>query len=102
MVICKVSLEETSQSIEYIQIKAKVGDIVKVRGPLKVYHVPKMPEFDIGDMEGVVKNYVGLWKGKCIFANFPYKVQFNVEVGGRPIKFDAHLKEEEFDVVGSL
>ena len=83
-----------------IQLKAKVGDRVKVRGPLKVYHIPKMPEFDIWDMEGVVNEYVGLWKGKCISANFPYKVQFNVEVGGCPIKFYAHLKEEDFDVVG--
>ena len=71
-----------------------------MRGLLKVYHVPKMPEFDIGDMEGIVNDYVGLWKGKFISANFPYKVQFNVEVGGHPIKFYAHLKEEEFDVVG--
>ena len=94
MVICKVALEETGQSIEDIQLKPKVGDIVKARGPLKVYHVPKMPEFDIGDMEGVVNDYVGLWKGKLISANFSYKVQFNVEVDGRPIKFHAHLKEE--------
>ena len=85
---------------EDIQLKAKVGHRVKVRGPLKFYHVPKMPEFDIGDMEGIVNNYVGLWKGKLIYANFSYKFQFNVEVGGRPIKFYAHLKEEEFDVVG--
>ena len=75
-------------------------DRVKVRGPLKVYHVPKITEFDIGDMEGVVNNYVGLWKGKHIYENFPYKVHFNVEVFGHPIKFYAHLKEEEFDVVG--
>ena len=100
MVIYKVALEETGHSIEDIQLKAKVGDKVKVRGPLKVYHVPKIPQFDIGGMEGVVNDYVGLWKGKRISTNFPYKVQFNVEVGGRPIKFYAHLKEEEFYVVG--
>ena len=94
MVICKVALDETGESIEDIQLKAKVGDRVKVRGPLKVYHIPKMPEFDIGDMEGIANDYVGLWKGKHIYANFPYKVQFNVEVDGRPIKFHAHLKEE--------
>lgn len=100
MVICKVALEETEQSIEEIQLKAKVGERVKVRGPLKVYHVPKTPEFDLGGIEGVVNDYVGLWKGKRISANLPYKVQFNMEVGGRPIKFFAHLKEDEFDVVG--
>ena len=66
---------------EDIQLKAKVGDRVKVRGTLKVYHVPKMTEFDIGDMEGIFKNYVGLWKGKHISTNFSCKFQFNVEAG---------------------
>ena len=60
----------------------------------------KLLELNIGDMEGVVNDYVGLCKGKHISTNFPYKVQFNVDVGWRPIKFYAHLNEEEFDVVG--
>jgi len=100
MVICNVALEEAEQSTDDIQLKAKVGDRVKVKGPLKVYHVPKMPEFDLGGIEGVLNDYVAIWKGKRISANFPYKVQFNMEVNGRPIKFYAHLKEDEFDVVG--
>ena len=37
MVIYKVALEEIGQSIEDIQLKAKLGVRVKVRGPLKVY-----------------------------------------------------------------
>uniref|UniRef100_A0A0C9QMD9 TSA: Wollemia nobilis Ref_Wollemi_Transcript_22396_924 transcribed RNA sequence n=1 Tax=Wollemia nobilis TaxID=56998 RepID=A0A0C9QMD9_9CONI len=98
-IMCEVALEETEQSVEDVQRKAKVGDRVKVRGPLKVYHVPKTPEFDLGGMEGEVKNYVGVWKGKRISANLPYKVQFNLEGGGRAVKFFAHLHEDEFDVV---
>ena len=63
---------------EDIQLKDKVGSKFKVRGSLKVYHVPKTIEFDIGNMEGVVNDYVGLWKGKLISPNFSYKVKFNV------------------------
>lgn len=98
-IVCEIALEETVPSIEDLQLKAKVGDRVKVRGPLKVYHIPKTPEFDLGGVEGEVNDYVGVWKGKHISANLPYKVQFNMEIDGRSVKFFAHLKEEEFDVV---
>ncbi|KAL2339347.1 hypothetical protein Fmac_007287 [Flemingia macrophylla] len=51
-------------------------------------------------MEGEIKQYVGLWKGKRISANLPYKVQFVTEIQGRgPVKFFPHLKEDEFDIV---
>eukprot|EP01018_Ginkgo_biloba_P024249 Gb_35562 [translate_table: standard] len=79
IIICEVVLEETEQSVQNEQIKAKIGAKVKVRGPLKVYHVPKTPELDLGGLEGEVKDYVGIWKGKRISANLPYKVQFNME-----------------------
>lgn len=47
-----------------------------------------------------MKQYVGLWKGKTISANLPFKVEFVEEVEGRgPVKFFAHLKEDEFDYV---
>ncbi|GLJ17958.1 hypothetical protein SUGI_0315540 [Cryptomeria japonica] len=98
-IVCEIALEETVASVEDLELKAKVGDRVKVRGPLKVYHIPKTPEFDIGGMEGEVKDYVGVWKGKHISANLPYKVQFTMEVDGRSVKFFTHLKEDEFDVV---
>lgn len=52
-------------------------------------------------MEGVIKQYVGVWKGKRISANLPFKAEFFVEVRGleKPVKVVAHLKEDEFEYV---
>lgn len=52
-------------------------------------------------MEGFLKQYVAIWKGKRISANFPYKVGFVEEIEGRDglVKFFVHLKEEEFEFV---
>ncbi|XVE66426.1 hypothetical protein DITRI_Ditri08aG0079400 [Diplodiscus trichospermus] len=78
--------------------EAKVGARVRVKVPLKVYHVPRVPELDLAGMEGVIKLFVGLWKGKRISANLPYKVEFLKEIEGRgPVKFFAHLKEDELE-----
>ncbi|XVF01700.1 hypothetical protein REPUB_Repub04eG0111100 [Reevesia pubescens] len=78
--------------------EAKVGAKVRVKVPLKVYHVPRVPEVDLTGREGVIKQYAGLWKGKKISANLPYKVGFVKEIEGRgPVKFFAHLKEEELE-----
>ncbi|KAK3189175.1 hypothetical protein Dsin_028736 [Dipteronia sinensis] len=78
--------------------EAKIGSRIKVKVPLKVYHVPRVPEVDLAAMEGVLKQYVVNWKGKRISANLPYKVQFITQIEGRgPVKFFAHLKEDEFD-----
>lgn len=78
--------------------EAKVGAKVKVKVPLKVYHVARVPELDLIGMEGVIKQYAGIWKGKPISANLPYKVEFLKEIEGRgPVKFFAHLKEEELE-----
>lgn len=76
----------------------KIGARVRVKVPLKVYHVPRVPEVDLTGKEGHLKQYVALWKGKRISANLPYKVEFVVDIEGRgPVKFLAHLKEDEFD-----
>ncbi len=76
----------------------KIGARVRVKVPLKVYHVPRVPEVDLTGKEGHLKQYVALWKGKRISANLPYKVEFVVDIEGRgPVKFFAHLKEDEFD-----
>ncbi|WCJ38946.1 ferredoxin/thioredoxin reductase subunit A (variable subunit) 2 [Euphorbia peplus] len=76
----------------------KIGAKVRVKVPLKMYHVPRVPEVDLTGKEGELKQYVGLWKGKRISANYPYKVQFVVDIEGRgPVKFFSHLKEDEFD-----
>ncbi|TYH37019.1 hypothetical protein ES332_D12G012600v1 [Gossypium tomentosum] len=78
--------------------EAKVGAKVKVKVPVKVYHVVRVPELDLIGMEGVIKQYVGIWKGKPISANLPYKVEFLKEIECRgPVKFFVHLKEEELE-----
>ncbi|EOX98981.1 hypothetical protein QUC31_014869 [Theobroma cacao] len=78
--------------------EAKVGAKVRVKVPLKVYHVPRVQEVDLTGMEGVIKQYVALWKGKRISANLPYKVEFVKEIEGRgPVKFFAHVKEDELE-----
>ncbi|KAL2335784.1 hypothetical protein Fmac_016997 [Flemingia macrophylla] len=92
---CEVAINAVEESTT-----SQIGARVKVKVPLKVYHVPKIPELDLTGMEGEIKQYVGLWKGKRISANLPYKVQFVTEIQGRgPVKFFAHLKEDEFDIV---
>ncbi|PHT60535.1 Ferredoxin-thioredoxin reductase, variable chain [Capsicum baccatum] len=78
----------------------KVGSKVRVTVPVKVYHVPKVPELDLNGRIGTLKQYVAIYKGKQISANFPYKVEFVVDdLEGRsaPVKFAAHLKEDEFE-----
>ncbi|XWS63240.1 hypothetical protein CRYUN_Cryun06bG0078600 [Craigia yunnanensis] len=78
--------------------EAKIGARVMVKVPLKMYHVPRVPEVDLTGLEGVIKQYVGLWKGKRISANLPYKVGFLKEIEGRgPVKFFSHLKEDELE-----
>ncbi|XP_030548392.1 ferredoxin-thioredoxin reductase, variable chain, chloroplastic [Rhodamnia argentea] len=79
---------------------ARIGARVRVKVPLKVYHVPRVPEVDLTGMEGELKQYVAVFKGKRISANLPFKVQFVKEIEGRgPVKFFAHLKEDEFEYV---
>ncbi|VAH34339.1 unnamed protein product [Triticum turgidum subsp. durum] len=34
-------------------------------------------------MEGVVKQYVGVWKGKRITANRPFRVEFELKLDGQ-------------------
>ncbi|KAF8097145.1 hypothetical protein N665_0294s0047 [Sinapis alba] len=95
-----VNAEEAELSEEEIEAKAKVGSLIKVTAPLKVYHVNRVPEIDLEGMEGKLKDYVAVWKGKRISANLPYKVEFFKEVEGRgPVKFLAHLKEDEFEFI---
>ncbi|OIV94180.1 hypothetical protein TanjilG_04107 [Lupinus angustifolius] len=95
---CEVAAAEVSTSSpdDQEQEESKIGARVKVKVPLKVYHIPKVAEFDLTGLEGEIKQYVALWKGKRISANFPYKVQFLTDIQGRPVKFFAHLKEDEF------
>ncbi|XP_050235225.1 ferredoxin-thioredoxin reductase, variable chain [Mercurialis annua] len=96
LVSCQAS--PSSTTVEEQEQQTKVGARVRVKAPLKVYHVPRIPELDLTGKEGRLKQYVALWKGKRISANFPYKVEFLIEVEGRgAVKFFAHLKEDEFE-----
>ena len=93
---------QTSTSEEEEEIPAKIGARVRVKVPLKVYHVPKVPEVELNGKEGKVKEYVAVWKGKHISATFPYKIEFFEVLEGRgdkPVKFFVHLKEEEFEYI---
>jgi hypothetical protein len=80
----------------------KVGKRVRVTAPVRVHHVAKAPGLELRGMEGVVKQYVGVWKGKRITANLPFKVEFELKLDGldKPVRFLAHLREEEFEIVG--
>ncbi|KAM0050406.1 putative ferredoxin:thioredoxin reductase [Helianthus debilis subsp. tardiflorus] len=80
----------------------KIGARVRVTVPLKVYHVPKVSEVELNGKEGKVKENVAIWRGKSISANLPYKIEFFEKLEGRgdaPVKFVAHLKEDEFDCI---
>ncbi|EPS66315.1 hypothetical protein M569_08467, partial [Genlisea aurea] len=77
------------------------GSEVRVKRSVKVYHVPKVGEMDLKGKVGVLKQYVGSYKGKRISANLPYQIEFSADdvVGrnGKPVKFVAHLREDEFE-----
>lgn len=76
-----------------------IGSRIRVSQPLKVFHVPKHPEFELQGLEGEVKDVLKSWKGKPISANLPYKVQFVLNLEGKQVKFFTHLKEDEFEVI---
>lgn len=76
-----------------------IGSKIRVTQPVKVFHVPKHPEFQLQGHEGELKDVLKSWKGKPISANLPYKVQFVLDFEGKQVKFFAHLKEDEFEVI---
>lgn len=79
----------------------KIGARIRVKVPVKVFHVTKAPELNLCGMEGVIKQYVGVFKGKRVSANLPFKVEFFLPLEGheKPIKFFAHLREDEFELL---
>jgi hypothetical protein len=80
----------------------KVGKRVRVTASVRVHHVAKAPGLELRGMEGIVKQYVAVWKGKRITAKLPFKVEFELKLDGldKPVRFLAHLCEEEFEIVG--
>lgn len=72
----------------------KVGDRVRVKESVVVYHHPqhRNEAFDIQGLEGEIAGFANEWEGKPISANFPIVVKFEG-------KFKAHLRENELEVV---
>lgn len=74
----------------------KEGDQVKVVRPITLYSVPKHPDgVNIEGMVGNVFKDVSVHKGKVLSASLPYIVKFVTEMNGAPVKFQAHLGEDE-------
>lgn len=72
----------------------KVGDRVRVKESVIVYHNPENrgEETDIKGMEGEVVAIIKEWQGRPVSANFPVYVQFTK-------KFKTHLREDELELV---
>lgn len=99
---CQIAVEVDGSAPAPSQngLQPSVGSRIRVLGPLTVFHVPKHPQFELGGCEGEIKDVLKSWKGKPISANLPYKVQFILDLGEKPVKFVAHLKDNEFEVIG--
>ncbi|WP_373525040.1 ferredoxin-thioredoxin reductase variable chain [Nostoc sp.] len=72
----------------------KVGDRVRVKDSVVVYHHPehRSQAFDIKSTEGEVIGIATQWQGRPVSANLPILVQFSK-------KFKAHLREQELEVI---
>ncbi|RYR06768.1 hypothetical protein Ahy_B05g074080 [Arachis hypogaea] len=59
LVRCEVAVQLSSQQDEEAEESSKVSKVgarVRVKSPLKVYHVPKVPELDLDGMEASLLN----------------------------------------------
>ncbi|WP_071518182.1 ferredoxin-thioredoxin reductase variable chain [Geitlerinema sp. PCC 9228] len=72
----------------------KIGDRVRVKQSVTVYHHPKHRNqpLDIKGMEGEIVDVIQQWQGRPVSANLPIKVKFEK-------KFSAHLREDELEVI---
>ena len=72
----------------------KVGDRVRVKESIIVYHHPehRSEGFDLKGAEGEVLKIATEWKGRPVSANLPILVKFSK-------KFKAHLRENELEVI---
>lgn len=77
------------------------GSTVKVKTSVKVYHVGKFKDgLDLNGLTGKVIENVQTYQGKELSANLPWKVEFSVDGGDKPVKVLAHLEEDELETVG--
>ncbi|WP_013325109.1 ferredoxin-thioredoxin reductase variable chain [Gloeothece verrucosa] len=72
----------------------KVGDRVRVKESIVVYHHPqnRQAAFDVKGLEGEVVGIVTEWQGRPVSANLPVLVQFDK-------KFKAHFRENELEIL---
>jgi hypothetical protein len=72
----------------------KVGDRVRVKESVVVYHHPEHrgQAFDLKGTEGEISAIVTQWQGRPVSANLPVLVQFSE-------KFKAHLREGELEII---
>ncbi len=77
-----------------INVVMKVGDRVRVKESVVMYHHPdhRGQAFDIKDTEGEVIGIATEWQGRPVSANLPILVRFTK-------KFKAHLRENELEVI---
>jgi hypothetical protein len=77
-----------------INIFMKVGDRVRIKDSVVVYHHPehRSQPFDLKGVEGEVEAIVTQWQGRPVSANLPILVKFSK-------KFKAHLRENELEIV---
>lgn len=84
----------TQQKNLGLSVGMKVGDRVRVKESIVVYHQPENrgKPSEINGMEGEVVAIVTQWQGRPVSANFPVLVQFSK-------KFKAHLRENELEII---
>ena len=77
-----------------INVAMKVGDRVRVKDSVVVYHHPehRSQAFDLKGTEGEVIGIATEWQGRPVSANLPILVQFSK-------KFKAHLRETELEII---
>ncbi|MBD2383994.1 ferredoxin-thioredoxin reductase variable chain [Cylindrospermum sp. FACHB-282] len=77
-----------------VNVDMKVGDRVRVKDSVVVYHHPehRSQAFDIKGLEGEIVAIVTQWHDRPVSANLPLLVQFSK-------KFKAHLRENELEII---
>ncbi|MEN9208062.1 MAG: ferredoxin-thioredoxin reductase variable chain [Gloeomargarita sp. GMQP_bins_120] len=72
----------------------RVGQTVRVKAPVVVYHHPqyKGKPYNLQGQVGQVVEVISTWQGRPLTANLPIVVQFDP-------KFKAHLQAEELEPV---
>ncbi|MDZ7957937.1 MAG: ferredoxin-thioredoxin reductase variable chain [Aulosira sp. DedQUE10] len=77
-----------------VKVVMKVGDRVRVKESVVVYHHPehRSQAFDLQGSEGEIAAIVTQWQGRPVSANLPILVKFSK-------KFKAHLRENELEII---